>query len=501
MAVAYRIGVLVAGLHLLNSASIGQFIEPVETVHVWTGEVPFDRFGFINRVMGDVDNDGVLDAGVGVPESTAGGANSGKVYIYSGRTGRLIREHLGAPNDFLGWEMSGVGDVNRDGFDDYVIGAPQTFNFSAFFGTGKAYLHSGATGELLHTWTGVAFADTFGLLCAGAGNVIENLSGDINGDGVPDILISAPLHDAAATNAGRVYVYSGANYDEVIHVIDGEGFNDRFGFSVGGLGDLNGDGRGEFVVGASNGGPQNRGRAHVFDGATGTQLPFSPFDADATGLNFGHLFSSGPGDVNGDGTFDIFVADISNNVFGVATGRAYVFSGSDGSLIHVWTGEAALEGMGVGRGAGDVNFDGHADIIVSSFRSGLIAEAAGKTFVFSGSDGSILRTITGTIEGDRQGWSTVAIGDVNDDGALDYMISSVGNDDGGTDIGRVYVIAGEFFPCPADLDGDGNVGLSDLLALLAAWGSKPNGPPDLDGDGNVGLGDLLILLADWGPCL
>ena len=72
--------------------------------------------------------------------------------------------------------MSGVGDVNRDGIDDYVIGAPQTFNFAAFFGAGKAYLHSGATGELLHTWIGVAFADTFGLLCAGAGNVIENLS-------------------------------------------------------------------------------------------------------------------------------------------------------------------------------------------------------------------------------------------------------------------------------------------------------------------------------------
>ncbi len=56
-------------------------------------------------------------------------------------------------------------------------------------------------------------------------------------------------------------------------------------------------------------------------------------------------------------------------------------------------------------------------------------------------------------------------------------------------------------PCPWDLyDGDGNVGILDLLALLAAWGSNPGGPPDFDGDGSVGVLDLLTLLANWGPC-
>ena len=55
-------------------------------------------------------------------------------------------------------------------------------------------------------------------------------------------------------------------------------------------------------------------------------------------------------------------------------------------------------------------------------------------------------------------------------------------------------------PCPADLDGDGSVGISDLLALLAAWGTDPGGPPDLDDDGTVGINDLLILLGSWGPC-
>ena len=54
--------------------------------------------------------------------------------------------------------------------------------------------------------------------------------------------------------------------------------------------------------------------------------------------------------------------------------------------------------------------------------------------------------------------------------------------------------------CSADLDGDSSVGILDLLALLAAWGTDPGGPPDFDGDGNVGILDLLTLLADWGPC-
>jgi hypothetical protein len=54
--------------------------------------------------------------------------------------------------------------------------------------------------------------------------------------------------------------------------------------------------------------------------------------------------------------------------------------------------------------------------------------------------------------------------------------------------------------CPWDLSGDGSVGVTDLLGLLAAWGSDPGGPPDFDGDGFVGISDLLVLLANWGPC-
>ncbi|MCZ6492582.1 MAG: hypothetical protein O6933_00725, partial [Planctomycetota bacterium] len=55
-------------------------------------------------------------------------------------------------------------------------------------------------------------------------------------------------------------------------------------------------------------------------------------------------------------------------------------------------------------------------------------------------------------------------------------------------------------PCPWALDGTGSVGILDLLALLAVWGTDPGGPPDFDGDGTVGILDLLTLVANWGTC-
>ncbi len=75
------------------------------------------------------------------------------------------------------------------------------------------------------------------------------------------------------------------------------------------------------------------------------------------------------------------------------------------------------------------------------------------------------------------------------------------DDDNGANSGSAYLFdAAGASPCPWDLDGDVNVGILDLLALLADWGSDPGGPPDFDGDGTVGILDLLTLLANWGPC-
>ncbi|MCH8152269.1 MAG: hypothetical protein IH830_07840, partial [Planctomycetes bacterium] len=82
------------------------------------------------------------------------------------------------------------------------------------------------------------------------------------------------------------------------------------------------------------------------------------------------------------------------------------------------------------------------------------------------------------------------------------IVGALGHDDNGDNSGSAYLFDAAVAPgmCPWDLDAGGNVGITDLLALLAAWGTDPGGPPDFDGDGTVGILDLLALLANWGPC-
>ena len=82
------------------------------------------------------------------------------------------------------------------------------------------------------------------------------------------------------------------------------------------------------------------------------------------------------------------------------------------------------------------------------------------------------------------------------------ILGATGDDDNGDLSGSAYLFDATGGPgmCPWDLDASGSVGITDLLALLAAWGTDPGGPPDFDGDGTVGIVDLLALLTNWGPC-
>ncbi len=109
---------------------------------------------------------------------------------------------------------------------------------------------------------------------------------------------------------------------------------------------------------------------------------------------------------------------------------------------------------------------------------------------------------TGILDnGDWFGSSVASLGDLDGDGMADLAVGARYDGDGGDRHGAVWVLFLDGVgACPWDLDGTGGVGILDLLALLAAWGSDPGGPPDFDGDGTVGILDLLTLLANWGPC-
>ena len=128
-------------------------------LHTFTGEFAGDRFGFSLSGAGDVNSNGYADLIVG---AYVHDFLRGRVYVYSGQTGTLMHTFDGEhANDRFGRSVSGAGDVNHDGHDDLLVGAP--FNGAAGLFAGRAYVYSGQTGELLHTLTGETSGDGFGV--------------------------------------------------------------------------------------------------------------------------------------------------------------------------------------------------------------------------------------------------------------------------------------------------------------------------------------------------
>jgi hypothetical protein len=122
----------------------------------------------------------------------------------------------------------------------------------------------------------------------------------------------------------------------------------------------------------------------------------------------------------------------------------YVYSGIDGKPLITLTGEAPGDGFGIGvADAGDVDRDGAADLIVGAWQHASAAMSGGKVYVYSGRTQKLLRTITCRTAGDTFGFDTTNLGDVDGDGAVDFLITSAWSGVNGFQSGRVFVIAGE----------------------------------------------------------
>ncbi|HUD72898.1 MAG TPA: FG-GAP-like repeat-containing protein [Dongiaceae bacterium] len=395
------------------------FVEPVKVIQEWDGEGSNDQFGWIARNIGDVDGDGANDIVTSAPTRQVEGTQAGRVYVYSSKSGKLLWSADGRPGDQVGTGVEAAGDTNRDGVPDVVAGAP---------GAGHAYIYSGRDGKLLRAFDAENPNDQFGQHASGAG--------DVDRDGYADVIVGAPGNNAGGAGAGRAYVYSGKT-GKALLTLTGEHAGDGFGSTVAGYVDPR---RMFLIVGAGNAGPSRHGRVYVYDSLTAK--PKFVIESDETGNALGAMFVSVLGDVDGDRVPDVYASDWSNNAKGASTGRLYVHSGKDGRRLFTLTGETPGEGFGIGPAtAGDVDRDGRADLIVGAWQYAGGAVSGGRATLFSGKSQSPLKTFTCKTPGDTFGFDAVGMGDVDGDGAIDFLITSGWSGVHGYRSGRVFLIS------------------------------------------------------------
>ncbi len=282
---------------------------------------------------GDVDLDGFPDVLVGSRfEKIGANKNAGAVRLYSGKTGALIRGYLGdEPDQWAGWSCGNARDVNLDGVPDQLVGLPGA-NTATFAKGGRVRLYSGASGALMKQFDAASSNDVFGYSVAGPG--------DLNGDGIPDVLIGVPNDDTIGFFSGSVRAYSGATFAS-LYVKRGDGDFDGFGDDVQGIGDIDQDGKADFIVGA----PDNdqidaeSGMARTFSGATGsvirTYLGAAKNDLVGSAV-------AGGFDLNGDGRPDLLIG--GEQTIGLK-GFVDVWSSDCGSIANEGTGCAGSGGF------------------------------------------------------------------------------------------------------------------------------------------------------------
>jgi len=390
------------------------FVEDVDILQDWWGEAPGDQFGWVARNVGDLDGDGVDDVGTSAPTWSEG---RGKIYVYSSRTGALIWEVEGDEGDGLGISIEAAGDANGDGVPDVVAGAPSG---------NWVKIYSGRDASVLVTITSPDSASRIG------NDVVA--VGDVNEDGHADVLIGAPGFEQGR---GHAQVVSGRN-GEVLWERTGDG-PEGFGSAVGGWrhgpSDL-------IAIGAPNGGANNGGRTYVFRALSSE--PAFIVEADDTGSQNGAMFVSLVGDLDADGTPDVYSSDWNNGGNGAGSGRIYVYSGASGEHLFTMTGETAGDGFGIGvADASDVDGDGHDDLVVGAWQFGGAALSGGKAYVYSGRDGDLLYTFTGKVQGETFAFDTTNLGDVNGDGIVDFLFTSAWSGIRGTQSGRTLIVAGK----------------------------------------------------------
>jgi len=460
---------------------------------------------------GDINGDGINDVIIGASAASANGAGSGESYVVFGQNGgfaaSLELADLDGSNGFVingveaadasGYSVSAAGDVNGDGIDDVIIGSyatgPNGMNRD------ESYVVFGQNGGFsasleLSSLNGVNGFVINGVSAGGpsGGSVVSN-AGDVNGDGVDDVIIGAYRTNPNGSFSGTGYVVFGrqgvvsANFDVSNldgtngFIINGLNANDSVGRSVSTAGDINGDDIDDLILGASGASPnanvtgvsyvvfgQNSGFAASLDlsGLDGSN-GFVIVGADAfsqTGRSVGAA-----GDINGDNIDDVIIGASFAAPSGTATGAAYVVFGQSGGFaasldLSALNGSNGFVVTGVdendqaGRSvstAGDINGDGIDDVIIGAYDADPNGSSSGESYVVFGRNGGFTASVAlsdldgsngfvlnGINTGDLSGFSVSTAGDMNHDRIDDLIIGATFADPNGSFSGESYVVFG-----------------------------------------------------------
>ena len=432
-----------------------------------------------------------------------------------------IASYLGEySHDNSGRSISGVGDVNGDGFDDLIVGA--YYNNDGGESSGKTYLIFGKgygweTGlnlsEADASFIGESVGDYSGWSVSGVG--------DANSDGYADFVIGAYRYNY---NSGKSYLIFGKetgwekniSLNEADASFVGEFGGDDSGYSVSDAGDVNWDGYDDFLIGAKDNGEayEEAGKTYlIFGKKYGWERNTSLSEADASFLgefegDSSGLAVSGAGDVNGDGYDDILIGATGNTEgsdgFGFQTGKTYLILGrsegwerntplneSDSSFLGEYYGD--YSGCTLSK-AGDVNDDGYDDFLIGAERypQSTSLSLRGKTYLFFGKEEGWgwninLSTADASFMGEGQmdgsGNSISGGGDINMDGYSDFIIGAPRATSDGNRTGKTYILFGK----PEGWESNVTLSISDIILNGDndddRFGKAVSNGGDLNGDG------------------